>query len=113
MISMSIFYQNRIKERYSKTIDDSEPSDICPICEDNKVNIMLECYHFFCESCIKTWLFNKTSSCPLCRLTIKVSKEAQEIFKTRQWDLVDQLDSAESDKDNESRLNDIITSLFK
>lgn len=110
---MSIFYQNRIKEKYLKIKEIDEPRDVCPICEEQKVSIMLECYHFFCETCIKTWLFNKAQSCPLCRLNIDIEKGSEEIFKSRQWDVVDQLDPVELDKDNEGRLNNFITAFFK
>ena len=53
MNSTHIFYEKKLKQRYPNG-KKSEENDICPICDENKVSIMLDCYHFFCEKCIKT-----------------------------------------------------------
>lgn len=47
---------------------------ICPICQEKKVNISLPCSHFFCESCINSWMLKSHNSCPICRQNIKRSK---------------------------------------
>ena len=40
----------------------------CPIClETNEDSIMLPCNHFFHEKCIKKWLLEKSTLCPLCK----------------------------------------------
>tara|TARA_Y100000590_G_C15642864_1_gene985685 strand:- start:423 stop:950 length:528 start_codon:yes stop_codon:yes gene_type:complete len=49
-------------------------SNNCTICfleisEEDKV--ILNCNHFFCNSCIQDWLNKDKNSCPLCRQEIK------------------------------------------
>lgn len=46
MDSLPIFYKDNVLERYSST-KKGEEDDICPICEDKQVNIMLDCYVMF------------------------------------------------------------------
>ena len=53
---------NQENHKNDEITDDG--NDICPICENNKVSVMLDCYHFFCEDCMKTWLIKKKSNCP-------------------------------------------------
>jgi hypothetical protein len=43
----------------------------CPIClEESLENIILECKHIFCKSCIKKWVTCNSKTCPLCRISI-------------------------------------------
>ena len=43
----------------------------CGICfEDMKDNIKLNCYHVYCNRCIKKWLTEKSNTCPTCRTQI-------------------------------------------
>jgi hypothetical protein len=86
--SRSIFYEDKLKQciRSGKIKDETE-SGFCPICDENTVDTMLKCYHCFCEKCIKTWLLEKTNSCPLYRLTINVDKN-EDLFESQQWEIV-------------------------
>ena len=43
MNCLPVFYQESVYERYSFT-NSGEEKDICPICEEKQVNIMLDCY---------------------------------------------------------------------
>lgn len=54
------------------TQDDDE---LCCICEEKRSDIMLQCYHLFCEKCIETWLFKKINSCPLCRVRVSITNK--------------------------------------
>jgi hypothetical protein len=60
---------NKIEE--SKTNDlDSSSSDydfnLCGICFELPMEVVLECSHSFCERCIHDWR-KKHNTCPLCR----------------------------------------------
>lgn len=112
MNSTHIFYEKKLKLRYPNG-KKSEENDICPICDENKVSIMLDCYHFFCEKCIKTWLFDKRNSCPLCRLEIDLNRVEDDIKKSRHWDVVDTVDPNEYDQDRSERFEKLMNSMFK
>lgn len=112
MNSTHIFYEKKLKQRYPNG-KKSEENDICPICDENKVSIMLDCYHFFCEKCIKTWLFDKRNSCPLCRLEIDLNRVEDDIKKSRHWDVVDTVDPNEYDQDRSERFEKLMNSMFK
>lgn len=48
----------------------------CAICRedftpDSNIVILPHCNHYFDESCIKIWLTEKISTCPLCRYSYK------------------------------------------
>jgi hypothetical protein len=43
MNSLPIFFQATLNKRLSATTKGNE-DDFCPICEENKVSIMLDCY---------------------------------------------------------------------
>ena len=56
------------------SLDSTSSSNNCTICfneisEDEK--IILNCKHYFCNTCIQDWLDKKKYSCPLCRGDIK------------------------------------------
>ena len=110
--STHIFYENKLKQKFPNG-KKNEENDICPICEENKVSIMLDCYHFFCEKCIKTWLFDKKNSCPLCRLEIDLNRVEDDIKKSRHWNVIDNIDPKEYDKDESERFENLIQTLFK
>lgn len=45
MNSLPIFYRDNVVRRYSiSETTKGNNDDICPICEENKVSIMLECF---------------------------------------------------------------------
>jgi hypothetical protein len=52
--------------------------EVCPICCEANADIITECNHSYCETCIRGWLLDTThSSCPTCR-----SEIANKQFKT-------------------------------
>lgn len=113
MESTPIFYGDKLKERFSSgqtTMNDE--NGICPICEENKVSIMLDCYHFFCEKCIKTWLFDKKNSCPLCRFEIEINAKDNKITKAKHWDLIDGVDTNEYNSYVLSSFTEILKNTF-
>jgi len=38
----------------------------CLICDNKLVDIKTSCNHFYCESCITSWI-EKSKNCPYCR----------------------------------------------
>lgn len=42
----------------------------CPICLFCESNVITECGHRFCSSCIEKWCCSKISNCPVCRKNI-------------------------------------------
>ena len=46
-----------------------ETVDLCSICISESSNLITECSHQFCKSCIETWM-RKTNTCPYCRRDI-------------------------------------------
>ena len=44
--------------------------EICPICCETRSDIITECNHCYCKSCISNWLNTNHSSCPTCRSNI-------------------------------------------
>ena len=77
------------KQQQSDTTPTNNSDNICPICDERKVEIMLDCKHLFCEQCIKTWLFDKNNSCPMCRFEINITNTNAEMFAKEQWCVVD------------------------
>jgi hypothetical protein len=44
----------------------------CCIClEGKKRGILLDCNHKFCKKCIRKWLTEKSSQCPVCRQNVR------------------------------------------
>ena len=74
---------------------------------------MLDCYHFFCEKCIKTWLFDKKNNCPLCRYEIQINKNNGEIRNSSQWDIIDFKDEKNFEKDISERFYYLLDIMFK
>ena len=80
--ALSNFYENRLIERYSKLNEyererlGSEEVYLCPICDENNIDISLPCSHFFCEKCLKEWM-KKSKTCPLCRLKLEFSNKKE------------------------------------
>ena len=106
------FFKLKIKNNKTPSKDLEENDDLCPICEENKVSVMLDCYHFFCEKCIKTWLFDKKNNCPLCRYEIQINKNNGEISNSSQWDIIDFKDEKNFEKDISERFYYLLDRLF-
>ena len=51
--------------------DETQDSNICCICEVNKINFKTLCNHSFCSVCIIKWII-KSKTCPICRTPINV-----------------------------------------
>ena len=43
----------------------------CPVCDDEKERVDLDCTHSICVDCIQKWV-RKENSCPLCRSPIHI-----------------------------------------
>lgn len=73
--------------------NDVTPEDdyLCVICLERKSNVMLKCYHSFCEDCIKLWLLHKDRHCPMCRKDVNISRDSSDSrdFVNRKWCLID------------------------
>ena len=80
--ALSNFYESRLKKKYTILNEyererfGSEDANLCPICDENKIDISLPCSHFFCEGCLKSWM-KKSKTCPLCRLKLEFSNKAE------------------------------------
>ena len=110
--SINIFYDDKLKETIKNgKIKDETESGFCPICAENTVDTMLKCYHCFCEKCIKTWLLEKTNSCPLCRLTINVDKK-EELFESQQWEIVGKINKNEYNEETKERFYKILNKMI-
>ena len=112
--STKLFYGDLLELKMKKKeTPNLENDDLCPICEENKVSVMLDCYHFFCEKCIKTWLFDKKNNCPLCRYEIQINKNNGEIRNSSQWDIIDFKDEKNFEKDISERFYYLLDIMFK
>ena len=44
--------------------------NLCCICFERPMQVVLECQHAYCETCSDGWQ-NKSDECPICRKQIK------------------------------------------
>ena len=94
---------NNLSTSQIKKLGEDE-SSICPICCENNVDMSLPCAHFFCEKCIKAWI-GKNESCPLCRYKLTVNRKDPTGIKGGQsWNIIDDVDPEQVDKENEESL---------
>ena len=114
MNSKSAFLAAQINESFQKGESNlgEDESGFCPICSDNKVNLSLPCSHFFCEKCITSWLL-KSDTCPLCRIQLKLNKKAPSgVAGAQSWNIVDELDQEQMEKENMESLISLTRKLF-
>ena len=124
MNSVDNFYNKqlikKLKTLGSKDFDNygSNESSLCPICDENKVDVSLPCSHFFCEKCIKSWVI-KSETCPLCRFKLKFKKDNEkdvsaEIEGCKKWDIINNDDEFKNQmkEDNKDLLLKITKDLF-
>ena len=52
-----------------KVVFESE-LEVCPICCVSKCDTITFCNHYYCSSCINSWLDHNHTSCPTCRSII-------------------------------------------
>ncbi len=58
----------------------------CPVCDEEKKKVDLECQHSVCEECIQKWV-RKENSCPMCRSpihTINIGGKERKVLTRRQ-----------------------------
>lgn len=114
----SVFLNQQIEEKMNNLSKSqisklgSDESGICPICCENNVNMSLPCSHFFCNECIKSWLI-KSESCPLCRYKLTINRKNPTGIKGGQsWNIIDDIDTEQVDKENEESLIKFTNKLF-
>ena len=120
MNSRTMFLSQQMKQRrkskYQKNPGEKEAetdeSGLCPICNENSVNLSLPCTHFFCEKCIKTWLV-KSDSCPICRYKLKLNKKSPSgVSGAQSWNVIDDFDEDQIEKEYEKTLINLTKKLF-
>ena len=118
MNSKSIFYESTIKERLSNLNQSDlmnfgeDDSGLCPLCNENMVNLSLPCSHFFCEQCIKTWII-KSDTCPLCRYKIQLNQNSPlGVSGATLWDVSDGIDQEQFNKESEEAIIKLTNELF-
>ena len=125
MNSLSIFCEtelenklNTLGEKGLKDLSSGE-SGMCPICEEEKVDVSLPCSHFFCEDCIKAWVI-KSSTCPMCRYQLKRNTENEKkgrpagIEGSNKWLILEDDDKIKQEikKDNINRFLKLTNDYF-
>ena len=121
MNSRTMFLSEQMKQRRKSKSkkspgeteeEEDDESGICPICNENKVNLSLPCTHFFCEKCIKTWLV-KSDSCPMCRHKLKLNKKSPSgVSGAQSWNIIDDLDEEQTEKEHEKSLKNLTKKIF-
>jgi len=103
---------SKCKKNSNETEGEADESSICPICNENNVNLSLPCTHFFCEKCIKTWLV-KSDSCPICRYKLKLNKKAPSgVSGAQSWNIIEDCDEEQIEKEYEKTLKNLTKKLF-
>lgn len=54
-------------ENQTDKIVNSEDITYCDICFGNKSNIITDCAHQYCKSCLTQWFNKNKDSCPCCK----------------------------------------------
>lgn len=47
-------------------MDDPDDMNLCCICFERPMQLVLDCHHAYCEKCAEGW-HEKSTECPLCR----------------------------------------------
>ena len=105
--------KSKCQKSQGETETETDESGLCPICNENNVNLSLPCAHFFCEKCIKTWLV-KSESCPICRYKLKLNKKSPSgVSGAQSWNIIDDdLDEEQIEKEYEKSLRNLTKKLF-
>ena len=102
---------NNLSTSQIKKLGEDE-SSICPICCENNVDMSLRCANVLCEKWIKAWI-GKKESCPLCRYKLTVNRKDPTGIKGGQsWNIIDDVDPEQVDKENEESLQILTKKLF-
>jgi len=60
-----------------KCVDnETEDGELCQICFENPVNVVLGCTHSFCEACLDGWVASH-ATCPMCRAQMDLKSESK------------------------------------
>lgn len=51
-------------------VDELSDMNLCCICFERPMQVVLDCHHSYCEKCAEGWQ-EKSTECPLCRKEIK------------------------------------------
>lgn len=107
--------QDDTQQNNNLSISTPDYDNICPICDEKKIEIILECRHAFCEKCIETWLFDKKNSCPMCRIEINISNSDGNSFAINQWVILenDKNMNETCRKDNYDSIENFIQKWFR
>lgn len=62
---------------------EGRPNLLCSICVEREMEVVLQCMHAFCKSCINEWTFKfKKTSCPICRATADSTSPETWVFES-------------------------------
>ncbi|NXT23422.1 DZIP3 ligase, partial [Syrrhaptes paradoxus] len=69
------------KSKWKKLDDTASSDDPCTICHDELSRDLceLECGHHFHRECIRTWLKQHSSTCPICRVHALLPEDFPEL----------------------------------
>ncbi|NXS60154.1 DZIP3 ligase, partial [Brachypteracias leptosomus] len=69
------------KSKWKKIDDTASSDDLCTICHDELSRDLceLECGHHFHRECIRTWLKQHSSTCPICRVHALLPEDFPEL----------------------------------
>lgn len=59
----------------------------CQVCMDSKVQVVLQCSHGFCQTCLDDWM-EQNPTCPLCRMEVG-NEQIQDSWLIETWEQKD------------------------
>ena len=70
-------------DQYQPPNPQSQPAPVfddqeCGICLFERVNVVLNCQHEFCETCITNWIDKEKNNCPLCMRDIRRGSQGKD-----------------------------------